>query len=99
MVGVGIHVDGGARESGAIDEACVVELVRIDGIVWAGEGGDSAQICVVAAVEKKGRFGPEPLRQGALQAAVSREVSGDEARGASTCAEGGERSFGGGGGG
>jgi hypothetical protein len=45
---VGVESELGARESAAVDETGMNGAIRNDEVLWSGESGEDAQVCLIA---------------------------------------------------
>ena len=80
-VSVGIDGDSRPGEAAAVDDAGMVEGVGDDDVVGSGQGGEDADVGLVARREDECGLAAEELGQRLFELAVRREVAGDQARG------------------
>jgi hypothetical protein len=81
-----IDDDAGARESAAVDDARVVELVGEHDVVGTEEGLQDRDVCGEPAVEEPNAWRAKPVGDRGFELCVEAVIAGDEARRAGTSA-------------
>ena len=73
------HFDGRATETGAVDDARVIQFVGDDDVLAAEERGDRARVRRETALKDDGRLGPLELSEAALELHVDLHRARDRA--------------------
>ena len=96
-ISVGIDGDSSAREAAAVDDAGMVECIGDDHVIRACQGGQDADVGLIARGEDERGLAVEESGQLPLELAVRRKVAGDQSGGggAETLACGGSGGSGG----
>ncbi len=83
VVGVAVRVaqDAGPGKPAAVDDAGMVELVRVDDVVLADQRRDGPQVGVESGLESDRRLDALELRHAALELEVQAQRAGDRANG------------------
>ena len=74
-----VHLAQNPGEARTVDERCVIQSIADDEVAGGGERREGADVRGVAAREGERFFGPEPGREGSLEAAMLVPLSRDQA--------------------